>query len=219
MADIGKGSGFVAADPSLPANPGDSELGDIGGGGAASLFGSNPGLFGALGLGGALVGGLLMGGQQLPYVDELTGIAQQAGTQLGGMAATAQGESSALINPLLYGQELPGVAAQIQDMVNQQTAQVKGTYARLGQTGSTMEASALDDIKTKALATQYSIAASQAQMGVQLSGQAITATTSELGIEAGIYENLQKTQLAQDQSMMGMIGQFAGAFAKVGMAG
>jgi hypothetical protein len=194
--------------PSGGANPGMSELGDVSGGGIGSFFGNNPNLLGAGA--GALAGaaGLLMGGQKLPYLDQLTGVANAAGG-LGGNATTLFTQGQALINPLLTGDLPPGAEAKIADTVQKERTATQGTFARLGQTGSTMERDQLNDIDNRAAATRFDIAARMATLGVQETSQSINAMVSQLQIQGQIYEQLQKAQMKQDSDMMATIGKFA----------
>src|SRR5215475_7599680 len=169
-----------AAIPSGGANPGMSELGlgDLGGGGISSLLQNNPAL-GALGMGGLALGaGLFMGGKTPPYTDELRGVANAAGG-LGANAATLFSQGQALTDPLLTGALPPGAEAKIADTVAKERAATQGSFARLGQTGSTMERDQLNDIETRANAQRSGIAGKMAQRGIQESNQAIAAMTSQ----------------------------------------
>ena len=176
-----------------------------GGGGVSGLFANNPGLFGALGAG-AVVGGALLGTQALPWQGQMSGVAGQIGGEAQGLYQTGQ----TLISPEITGQLPSGAQAEVQTFINNQTAAIKSKYAQLGLTGSTMETDELNNIQTQGAALTFNIAQSMAQQGIQLTGQSIQG----LNLEAGIYENLMKAQLQQNQQLFSAIGSFAGALGK-----
>ena len=194
--------------------------GDGGGGGGISSLLGNSGLTNLLGAGGGLIAGLLGANQPLPFENNLTGIVGQIG-QVGAGAAGEQAglynTGSALISPLLTGQLPQGAQDVINQIVQKQTADTKAKYASLGQTGSTMEQSALNDINTNKGALTFQIAQQMASTGLSATSQSLQALGIELSAnnaEANIYNNLMNASMKNDANMMSSIGSFAGAFAK-----
>lgn len=121
----------------------------------------------------------------------------------------------------ITGQLPPGAQAEVQQYIQQQNAAVKSRYASLGQTGSTMETDALNQVQQQGLAQTFQIAQQMAQQGIQLSGQSLQAlniTQQAYGADAGIYENLMKAQMTQNQSILTSIGSFAAALGKAAPA-
>ena len=194
--------------------------GDGGGGGISSLLG-NSGLTNLLGAGAGLIPALLGANQPLPFENNLTGIVGQIG-QVGagaaGESSILSGAGNQLIQPLLTGQLPQGAQDVVNQIVQKQTADTKAKYASLGQTGSTMEQSALNDINTNKGALTFQIAQQMASTGLQATQQSLTAMNIELGAnnaEAGIYSNLMKAEMTNNSNLFSSIGSFAGAFAKV----
>lgn len=193
-------------------------------GGISSLLGNNPGISGLVGAGlgaGAGAGiGALLGSDGLPYEKELSGVvgnlnsvAGQAQGNSGALFATGQG----LIDPLTSGKLPQGAQSQVQQYVDKQNMAIKGRYASLGQTGSTMETDALNDVQKNASAQAFQIEQEMARTGLQATSQALQAlgiTQQAYGATAGIYENLMKSQMSHDKDVMSTIGSFAGAFGK-----
>lgn len=183
-------------------------VGGSGGGGLGSLFGNNPGLMQGLGgLAGAGLGygiGALLGQGQLPYQQQLQGVANQAG----GFAGLTGAEGAALVDPLISGHLPPGAEAQVQLALKQATATTQGRYASLGQTGSTMEGDALSNLQNQTSAMRFQIAQQMAQAGLQAQQLSLSA----MGLEGGIWGNLMKEQVAQDKNMGDTIGSFAKMF-------
>jgi len=189
-------------------------------GGIGNFFSQNKDLLGTLGAAGAGVAGLMMNKQgQLPFLPQLQGVANKA-AGLGDNAARLFAEQQVLTNPLISGVLPPGAEAKVAQMIQKQKAGTTGTYARLGQTGSTMERSALSDIDRNAEALRFDIAKEMAQVGVQFSSQAISAMSAELQIEGQVYQNLMQAQMKADASHASAVGGFAKAIGSlVGGAG
>ena len=159
----------------------------------------------ALGIGGAgLLGGQKIGqlfNPSLPDEQNLRNIAGAEEQQF----QTLSAEGQALEQPLLTGQLPPGWQA----VIDQQLNQIRAQYARLGLSGSTMEA---QDLATAQTTGALSIAQQLAQSGQTLIGDA----TSSLGAEAGVYQKLMNARVAQDTATQQTFGQFAGALALAG---
>jgi len=176
---------------------------------------------GIAGAGAGVLAGILGGGDKsLPFQPELMGI---SGSLQGvGQAAQGQGqvlfqEGQPLINALSSGQLPPGADAVVQQMIQQQTAATKARYASIGQTGSTMEQDALNQIQNAATAQKFQIAQQMQQAGEQMTRDSLSSlgiTAQAFGAQAGIFENLMKTQMKQDSDMNTTIGAFAGALGK-----
>jgi len=191
-----------------------------GAGGILSQLGSSSSLGALAGIGGGIAGLLLGNSNNVPYASNLQGQVNA----LGQVGASATGEASnlsslggSLIQPLLTGQ-LPGGANDVvNQIVQKQTADTKAKYASLGQTGSTMEQSALNDIQTSKGALTFQIAQQMAQEGLQATSQSLQALNIGANVDsaqASIYENLMKAQMTNNSSLMSSIGSFTSAFAK-----
>lgn len=215
---IGPGVGAGAGPLNILSQPSNTA------GGIASFLGSNPNLA-TLGAGGVAAGvGAFEAGQGLPFQGQLNTAGQNL-VNTAGQADVASGqlgaEAQTLINPEITGQLPPGAQAEVQQYIQQQNAAVKSRYASLGQTGSTMETDALNQVQQQGLAQTFQIAQQMAQQGIQLSGQSLQAlniTQQAYGADAGIYENLMKAQMTQNQSILTSIGSFAAALGKAAPA-
>lgn len=192
------------------------------GGGASGIMGQLGGTAGVSGLLGAGAGliGLLNNNQSVPYTNQLQGQV----TALGQVGANATGEAaglysagSGLLSALTTGQ-LPGGANDVvNQLVQKQTADTKAKYASLGQTGSTMEQSALNDIQTNKGTLTFQIAQQMAQTGLQATQQSLTALNIGANVDsaqASIYENLMKAQMTSNTNMMSSISTLASGLAK-----
>jgi hypothetical protein len=167
----------------------------------ANFAGAHP-LLTAAGIGGAtLLGGQKIGSMlnpPLPNQQDLQNVigAQQAQFQQLG----AEGQT--LMQGLLTGQLPPGW----QTMIDHQLDQVRGKYAQLGLTGSTMEA---QDLANTQVTSALNIAQTLANSGQTLISDASNSLT-------GAGQNitgLMNARVAQDTATQSAIGQFAGALA------
>lgn len=192
-----------------------------GGGGLSGFFSNNSGLL--AGLGGGLAGlipSLFGNNSGVPYAQQQ----QDVIGRLGGVGANAGQDSSALfgegqglLNPLISGQLPSGAQSVVDQLVQKQTADTKAKYASLGQTGSTMEQSALNDINTNKGALTFQIAQQMAQTGLQATGQSLQALGIEdqaYGEQGQLYGGLMNAQMKQDSNLFASIGSFASAFSK-----
>lgn len=189
------------------------------GGGLSGLLSNNN--FGAAVAGGAgLLPALLSSNQGLPYQGNLQGIAGNLGAVSGiatGQGNTLFGQGEGLLSALTTGQLPSGANDVVNQIVQKQTADTKAKYASLGQTGSTMEQSALNDINTNKGALTFQIAQQMAQTGLQATSQSIQALSvagNADTAQAGIYESLMKAGMTNNSNMMSSISSFASAFAK-----
>lgn len=189
-----------------------------GGGGIQSLL-SSGGIAGLIGAGAGLIPSLL-GNNNVPYTDQQQGIVTQLG-QVGSGAASESGNlyntGSMFLNALATGQLPPGANNVVDQLVNKQITDTKAKYASLGQTGSTMEQDALNQIQNNKGALTFQIAQQMAQTGLQATQQSLQA----LGIEASadnaqasIYNNLMQAQMKNNANLFTSIGNFTGALAK-----
>lgn len=211
------GPGFTGSTPlNLLSNSSNTTSGI-----SSLLSGNTLGTIGSLAGGGIAAGlGLFDANQPLPFQNNLTSIAANAG----GVAATAGSDSSTLfstgnmlLNSEVSGQLPTGAQAQVQQYIDQQTAQTKARYASLGLTGSTMESDALNNVQTGAASLQFSIAQQMAQTGLQAIQQSLQGLNIEGqadSTQAGIYENLMKAQTSENQSVLSTIGNFASSLGK-----
>jgi hypothetical protein len=217
MAMGGLGAG--TAGPATALTPAATNAAAAAGGGAAAPWyagipgatsvanfaSANPMLTAGLGIGGAaLLGGQRLGGllnPALPYQQQQENVAGAQQQQF----QTLSAEGQQLEQPLLTGQLPPGWQA----VIDQQLNQIRAQYARLGLSGSTMEA---QDLATAQTTGALSIAQQLAQSGQTL----ISDATNELGAEAGVYQNLMNQRVAQDTATQQTLGQFAGALALAG---
>jgi hypothetical protein len=171
----------------------------------ANFASANPMTTAALGIGGAsLIGGQKLGSllnPNLPYQQQQENVAGAQQQQF----QTLSAEGQQLEQPLLTGQLPPGWQA----VIDQQLNQIRAQYARLGLTGSTMEA---QDLATAQTTGALSIAQQLANSGQTL----ISDATSSLGAEAGVYQNLMNQRVAQDTATQQTLGSFAGALALAG---
>jgi len=208
-------------------------------GGFSGLLSQNPNLLsGAAGLAGAGLSSLLSSGDKLPFEGALTsaagGITAQAQNVVGEaqVAQERQGQlfttGSDLLSTISTGNLPPGAEQSVQNQVNQAIATVKGRYASLGQTGSTMEADSIANIQNQATQLRFQIAQQMAQLGeatigeslraLGISQQGYTSAGQLFGEQAKIFSDLMGAEMKKDASTQDTIGKFAsaigGAFAK-----
>jgi hypothetical protein len=206
--------------PYLPASTlggGPSVLGSLPAGtpaaAAPSMFGglgnwisANPGTAALLGLGGASLGAQLLNKSSgVPYLQSQQNLIGQEQA----VAQQQQAYGTALQQPLLTGQLPPGqqeaVAKGLQDAIST----IKGRYAALDLTGSSMEADAIANAQNQAV-----IASTQIEQQMAQTGQgAIQSATQALNLEAGVYNTIMNAVLQQDQNLANAVSGFANAAA------
>jgi hypothetical protein len=161
---------------------------DAGGGFGADIMGliqRNPG---ALLSGGLLASQLFRGNEPYPAEKQLQNLATNAGTQ-----------GQALSGYLQSGTLPPGAQANVDASTNAAEARIRAANARLGLSGSTMEAQQLGEAKQQAAGQQFLIAN-------ELLGQGAKYTN----ISANIYDELLKSQAGTDQEFQKALMAFAG---------
>jgi hypothetical protein len=196
--------------------------------GAAPAGAVGPGIMDTLGLSGATnfmaahplltLGGLSVGGQLLaPKIGQALGLGnfpqsqqqQQLAQQEQQLAQQQQQIGTELQQPLLTGQLPPGqqevVAKALQDAIST----IKGRYASLGLTGSTMEADAIANAQNQSTVAAAGIEQTMAQTGTQ----AVSNATQALQLEAQVYNTIMNAQIQQDQQLGNAISGFANAAA------
>ena len=155
---------------------------------------SNPGLaLSALGLGASA----LKSGQVPKGYNQLLTQAGALGTQ--GNALT----TGALDNALP-----PAAQAQLNMASESAKASVRSTYARMGLTGSTMEAQALASVDETTAAQGYQMIQSLYQQGLQ---------TSQLS--ASLYDQIMQANVSGNNALSGAVGNFAGALGGASLKG
>jgi hypothetical protein len=175
-------------------------------GGLGNWVSANPGTAALLGLGGASLGAQLLNKQSgVPYLQQQQNL---AGTQQALFQQQA-GYGQHLQQPLLTGVLPPGqqevVAKGLQDAIST----IKGRYAALDLTGSSMEADAIAAAKQQAVLSGVAIEQQMAQTGQS----AIQSATTALGMEAGVYNTIMNAVLQQDQNLANAVSGFANAAA------
>lgn len=120
--------------------------------------------------------------------------------QLEGMARGFAREGTALSSAINTGILPPGLEAALHSATQSADANIKGTYANLGLSGSTMEAQALNADHERASAQAFSYARDLLQSGLQ-----------ESGLSAQLFSSIMASNEAADQSLTNAIGAFAGA--------
>lgn len=123
-------------------------------------------------------------------------------------ADALSGQQQALLKGVTTGQLPAGAEAAIAQGVNAAKAQIRSTYASMGLSGSTMEATALGQADESAAEQRFTIATQLASTGL-----------SEAQISGQIYDELMKNQLSQDQSLQSAIADFAASMAGGGGSG
>lgn len=179
-------------------------------GGAGSFFGNNAGLLALLGagLGGELLAPKLanaLGLTNVPQQPQLTGIANQAQ----GIANQQFGTGTTLEQPLVTGVLPPDQQAQIDQGLNNAIGAIKGKYASLGLSGSTMETSAIADATQNAQVIKGQIEQQMFQSGAT----AVSNALANMNLADSVYTQLLDAQVAQDNQLQQSIGQFASSLA------
>jgi hypothetical protein len=149
------------------------------------LIQNNPG---ALLSGGLLASQLFRGNEQYPAEKQLQTLATNTGTQ-----------GAALSGYLQSGTLPPGAQATVDASRNAAEAGIRSADARLGISGSTMEAQQIGEAKQQAAGQQFLIAN-------ELLGQGAKYTN----LSANIYDELLKSQAGTDQEFQKALMTFAG---------
>ncbi len=149
-------------------------------------------------------GGVGGSGQQLPA-------AAQPGPTAGALvnqAGTLQTAGQALSTPLATGVLPPGAQASIDQVTQQQEAQIRQQFASMGLTGSTMEAEAIAQARQGAQARGFDLAQKMAQQGL-----------GDLQVSSGIFKDLLNSGLQSDKEFQDALAQFANSLAGGGGGG
>ena len=124
---------------------------------------------------------------------------EQAAAQLGAEGTTLQ-------SYLTTGTLPPGAQAAVDQATNAAKAQIRSNYANLGLTGSTMEASAMNQADQNAAAMTFQIAD-------QLLAQGANFTQ----LSTQLYTNILNLTVQQDAAFQQALGNFAGGLAGAGL--
>jgi hypothetical protein len=162
---------------------------------------NNAGMLGLLGLSAGAQ--LLNANKGLPYSQQQLAAAQQAGQFGGAQSKFAQ----AAEQPLITGQLPPGQQAAVSQGLQDAIATIKGRYAAMDLTGSTMEADAIAHAQEQSVIEGVKIEQAMAQTGVQAASSAVQA----LGLESNVYNSIMNAVLSQDQGLANAISGFANA--------
>jgi hypothetical protein len=175
-------------------------------GGLGNWVSANPGTAAMLGLGGASLGAQLLNKQQgVPYLQQQQAIpaAEQA------LFQQQYGYGQHLQQPLLTGVLPPGQQAAVSKGLQDAISTIKGRYASMGLTGSSMEADAIANAQQQSVIAATNIEQTMAQTGQS----AIQSATQALGMEAGVYNTIMNAVLQQDQNLANAVSGFANAAA------
>jgi hypothetical protein len=175
-------------------------------GGLGNWVSANPGTAALLGLGGASLGAQLLNKQQgVPYLQQQQGLtaSEQA------LFQQQQAYGQHLQQPLLTGVLPPGQQAAVSKGLQDAISTIKGRYASMGLTGSSMEADAIANAQQQAVIAGTTIEQQMAQTGQS----AIQSATQALGMEAGVYNTIMNAVLQQDQNLANAVSGFANAAA------
>jgi hypothetical protein len=132
-------------------------------------------------------------------VKQLTQGKSSAEKQIEQSAANATSVGNQLLAQGQAGTLSPGMQANVDQIKEQMKAQVRGQFANMGLSGSTMEADALNSVDTKisGIVQQYS------QNLIQTGQQILQTGTTE-------FQSIAEAELAADQALQQAIGNFAG---------
>lgn len=119
---------------------------------------------------------------------------------LGRSAKDLERFGSSAITAESTGNLPPGAETFVENSLKDEEARIRGTYASLGLSGSTMEAQDLAAASERAAANRFQIAS-------QVTSQGITA----LGGASSDFATLAQLQLAQDQRLQEAISSFSSA--------
>ena len=139
-----------------------------------------------------------IGGSQLPA-------GAQPGPTAGALVSNAQQlqqQGQTLGQPLATGVLPPGAQAAVDQVTQQQEAQIRAQFAQMGLSGSSMEASAIANAKEAAQARGFQIAQQMAQQGL-----------SDLNTSSQIFEQLLSEGLQSDAQFRQALTQFANSMA------
>jgi hypothetical protein len=188
----GMALGTPAATPA-PASGGGGVLGDIG-----SWVTQNPG--NALTV---LAGGGMLASEAFGTNPEQANmnLLQQSATSAGSMATALQA-------PLFSGVLPPGAQAALNQSKQNQIANIRSSYAKMGMSGSTGEADAINTANQASAAQQFNMAES---LFSQAAGYA--------KLQSQDYLALLEEQRAQDQDFSNALSRFVSALAGGGTSG
>ena len=120
--------------------------------------------------------------------------------QIKAIAGQENAQGQQLASYLQSGTLPPGLQAGIDQNLRAAQAQIRSRYASMGMSGSSAEQQDLAN------------AASNAQaMAAQYAMQLLTTGINETGMAAGLYQDILKNTIAQDQELGNAFGAFAGA--------
>jgi hypothetical protein len=127
--------------------------------------------------------------------------------QLKSNAAQMAGQAGPLMDPLLRGGALPsGAEAGLAQGKAAMEASIRSQYAKMGLSGSTMEAQALAAIPGQIQAQKFQMATSLYQQGL-----------ATLGVSDAETQNIMKLQLGQDQQLTDALARIAAATSSVAL--
>jgi hypothetical protein len=132
---------------------------------------------------------------------------QQIAGQEQGIASQQQNLGQTLEQPIVTGQLPPGGQATVDLALKNALDTIKGRFASLGLSGSSMEADAVANAQEQSAVNQFSIEQALASLGLSATGQA----TGALGSADSTFSNLANQQVAQDAALEKAIAGFAGA--------
>jgi hypothetical protein len=188
------------ADPA--AQPGVYTSGGAGGdwsSGSGGLFGGlniTPDmLYKGLISGAPLLMNLMRGNEQYPAEKQLQGLATNASTQ-----------GQALSGYINSGTLPPGAQANVDAATKAGEAKIRTTNARMGLSGSTMEAQQLAGVRQQAAGQQFDIAESLLKQGTEYSKLGGALTAELLKTQAGTDQEFQRALLAFAGGLGGLRG-------------
>lgn len=200
--DLGLGGGSSGGISPVTVTPGVRGE-NFGGVTPGATFGSNPSA--PAGGGGLLESLGLKGDQILPLVGTAAAALRGPPGDIKALTAMAnrfgqQGE--ALSSYVTNGTLPPGLDSALKQATRASVANIRGTYANLGLSGSTMEAQAVNAAEEQASAQAFSYARDLLTSGIQ-----------ESGLSAQLFSAIMASQEQSDQSLMNAISGFSAAAA------
>lgn len=194
------GAGVTSAD--ISGAVAEAPQGGTGGGGALGNIGNwitqNPGTALSIGAGGGM---LLSEALGTSSEQQMMNNLQQSATGAGTMATALQA-------PLFSGVLPPGAQAALNQSRQNQIANIRSSYAKMGMSGSTGEADAVNAANQASSAQQFNMAMS---MFNQAAGYA--------KLQSQDYLALLEEQRAQDQDFSNALSKFVSALAGGGTSG